>query len=400
MFRLSKILFFGARRAHPINSLSLLIFSTLLLLNTLQFPRAASASESDTKKKQIRQIETDLSREKEQFLKLGIKEKDLLGQLTEIEKKIAEKREFLEEVKQKLRLNQKELRRQQGKLKRLEKSSKEVREKLGNRLIAFYKYAKRGYVHLLASSKDLHQLRKRMKYLQVIMDDDQRLLEELADVQLKINQEIVLLKERLAIIDRMKKAESARLLSIKEELDKKVFLLMKVHKEKEFYETLVKELQVAAQNLKETLLDLDRKQKKKKMLPSGFADSKGKLPLPFNGKIIKSHDRWGVDIVNTHKGIFIQGPLGAKVKAVFPGRVDFSGWLKGYGQTIVINHGSRFFTVSAHLSQRHKEAGETVEKGAVIGLLGHTGPFESPRLYFEIRRAGTPLNPLKWVKVN
>ena len=400
MFKLPKNLFFGARRTHSINILSLLIFPILFLLSTPQFFQAASRSESDTKKKQIKQIETDLSREKEQFFKLGIKEKDLLGQLTEIEKEIAEKRKFLEEVKEKLRHNQKELKKQQGKLRRLERASKEVRGKLGNRLIAFYRYGKRGYVHLLTSSKDLHQLRKRMKYLQVIMDEDQRLLAELADVQLRINQEIALVKERLTIIEKMREVESTRLLAVKEELDKKVFLLMKVHKEKEFYETLIKELQLAARDLKETLLNLDRKQKKKKMLPSGFADSKGKLPLPFHGEIIKSHDRWGVDIVTTHKGIFIQGPLGAEVKAVFPGRVDFSGWLKGYGQTIVINHGSRFFTVSAHLSERHKEEDDMVEEGVVIGLLGSTGPFEKPQLYFELRRAGTPLNPLKWVKVN
>ncbi len=361
---------------------------------------AASTSESDKEERQIKQIETDLSREKEQFLKLGLREKDILGQLAEIEEKIAEKRKLLEDIKEKLRLNQKNLKGQQEKLGHLEQSSEAVRERLGRRLTAFYRYAKRGYVHILTTSQDVEQLRRRMKYLQVIMDGDQKLLQQLAEVEQEINQEIALIEERVAIIDGMKKAQSARLLSIKEEQDKKVFLLMKVHNEKEFYETLVKELQNASQNLKVTLLDLDRKQEKKTMLPSGFANSKGRLPLPFHGKIIQSHDRLGVDIVKTHKGIFIQGPLGSEVRAVFPGRVDFSGVLKGYGQTIVINHGSRFFTVSAHLSERYKEEGDAVEMGTVIGLLGHSGPFEKPRLYFEIRRAGRPLNPLKWVKVD
>jgi septal ring factor EnvC (AmiA/AmiB activator) len=409
VLRLLRNILLGAKRSHPTNALrgvglssipALAIFSSFFLLLTPHFSLAASSSEADTEQKQIRQIETDLSREKEQFLKLGIREKDLLGQLAEIEKKIAEKRQFLQEIKEKLRLNQKALKRQQKKLKDLERSSKAVRERLSKRLTAFYKYGKRGYVHILTTSQDVEQLRRMMKYLQVVMDGDQKLLQQLAAVEQEINQEIALIEERVAIIDGMKKAERARLSSIKEEQDKKVFLLMKVHNEKEFYETLVKELQHASQNLKVTLLDLDRKQKKKTTLPSDFANSKGKLPLPFNGKIIKGHDRWGVDIVKTHKGIFIQGPLGSEVRAVFPGRVDFSGWLKGYGQTIVINHGSRFFTVSAHLSERYREEGDTVERGAVIGLLGHTGPFEKPRLYFEIRRAGTPLNPLKWVKVD
>ena len=379
---------------------SILILCCFIFLLEPLGSLATSTSESDNEEKQIERIETDLSREKEQFLKLGIREKDLLGQLAESDKKIAEKAKLLQDIKEKLQLNQKALKEQQEKLRQLEQSSKRVRERLGKRVTAYYKYAKRGYVHILSTSQDVEQLRRRMKYLQVIMDGDQKLLQQLAEVEQEINKEVALIEERVAIIDGMKKAESARLLSIKEEQDKKVFLLMKVHSEKEFYETLVKELQQASQNLRVTLLDLDRKQKKKTMLPSGFAHSKGRLPLPFHGKIIESQDRLGVDIVKTHKGIFIQGPLGAEVKAVFPGRVDFSGWLKGYGQTIVINHGSRFFTVSAHLSERYMEEGDAVEAGTVIGLLGHTGPFEKPRLYFEIRRAGTPLNPLKWIKVD
>jgi septal ring factor EnvC (AmiA/AmiB activator) len=407
VFRLLRNILLRVNRSHSTNALTgvglsfiptLLIFSFFPSLLIPQFSLATPSSEPE--QKQIRQIETDLSREKEQFLKLGIRERDLLGQLAEIEEKIGEKRQFLQKIKEKLQLNRKALERQQVKLRHLERSSKEVRQRLSKRLTAFYKYGKRGYVHILTTSQDVEQLRRRMKYLQVIMEGDQGLLRQLAEVEQEISQEVTLIEERVAIIDGMKKAESARLLSIKEEQDKKVFLLMKVHSEKEFYETLVKELQHASQNLKVTLLDLDRKQKKKTALPSDFANSKGKLPLPFNGKIIKSHDQWGVDIVKMHKGIFIQGPLGSEVRAVFAGRVDFSGWLKGYGQTIVINHGSRFFTVSAHLSERFREEGDTVEKGTVVGLLGHTGPFEKPRLYFEIRRAGTPLNPLKWVKVN
>ena len=88
------------------------------------------------------------------------------------------------------------------------------------------------------------------------------------------------------------------------------------------------------------------------------------------------------------------------MKAIFPGRVDFSGRLKGYGETVIINHGSRYFTVSAYLSERHRKEGDMVKRGEVIGLLGDAGPSEDPQLYFELRRAGTPLNPLNWVKVH
>ena len=380
--------------------LGLPVFSAFLFFLMGPFPPDASSYDSDTKKKQIEQMETDLTREKEQSSKLEIKEQDLLGQLAEIEKRIAEKRRSLEQVKEELRVSQKELRSQEMKLERLEEASSGIRSKLAERLVAFYKYAKRGYVHLFVSSSNIDELRKRMKYLQVIMAEDQRLLAESAELQQEINKEIMLVRERLSVIEGMKKAENARVLAVKEELDNKVLLLMRVHEEKEFHDTLVEELQLGAENLGETLLSLDREQKEKNSLPSGFADSKGKLPLPLQGKIMEKQDWWGVDVVNTHKGIFIQGSLRAEVKSIFPGRVDFSGWLRGYGETVIINHGSRYFTVSAYLSERHRKEGDMVKRGDVIGLLGDAGPSENPQLYFEIRRAGTSLNPLRWVKVH
>lgn len=385
----------GIFRVHRVPFIFSILFSLIVL-----FPLIAASYDSDIKKKQIERIETDLSREKEQSLKLEIKEQDLLGQLEEIEKRIAEKRKSVEKVKEALRLNRNELKNQEMKLGHLEEVASVVRSKLAERLVAFYKYAKRGYVHLFVSSSNMDQLRKRRKYLEVIMAEDQRLLAESAKLQQEINEEIILVREKVNVIEEMKKAESAQALAVKQELDNKVLLLMKVHEEKEFHDTLVEELQLGAENLGETLLSLDREQKEKKSLPTGFEDSKGKLPLPFQGKIMKNQDWWGVDMVNTHKGLFIQGPLREEVKSVFAGRVDFSGRLRGYGETIIINHGLRYFTIFAYLAERHKKEGDMVQKGEVVGLLGDGAPSESPQLYFEIRRAGTPLDPLKWVKVH
>ena len=408
------LIFFMARRPYAIHSLKavkpfyilglLVVLPLMFSLTPFRLSHAGSLTtsnkKSDIKKDQIRQIETDLSREREQFLIFGTKEKNLLRQLTDIEKEITKKRELLKELKGKIDHNKKELKRQQGRLRRLESSLNEMKERLGQRLIAFYKHAKRGYVQLLATSKDLGQLRKRMKYLHIIMREDQQLLKEMVDVQLRIKRGISRKRERLAIIDTLKSTEVRRMQSLRERLDKKVILLMKIHKEREFYETAVKELQSAAQNLRETLLNLERIEEKRRLQLSGFKDSKGELPLPFDGEIIKSNHPPGYKNLNIHRGIYIKGPLGAGVKAIFLGRVDFSGWLKGYGQTIVINHGSRFFTISACLSQRNKEVGDMVERGEVIGLLGQADTFSGPSLYFEMRRAGINLDPRKWLKVD
>ena len=65
---------------------------------------------------------------------------------------------------------------------------------------------------------------------------------------------------------------------------------------------------------------------------------------------------------------------------------------------VIINHGSRYFTISAQLSERMKEEGEQVKSGEVIGLVGRNGSSRNARVYFEIRKAGKSLDPLVWLK--
>ena len=379
----------------------ILIFMTMtFVLFFVVSNNNVSASEKEDKKKQIEKIETEISIEKEKYLQFGIKEKNLLGQLSALEKGIDEKKRLLESLKRKISLTKRDLIVQQEKLNQSELALQTIEERLNKRLVAFYKYAKRGYVQLLATSAGLEEFRKRIKYLKVITEEDIRLFKQMVAIQMYNKKEMLRISEKIVAIDQMEQAEHERLISIQQDLDTKVIFLMKIHEEKEFYATVVKELQLAAKDLKRTLIKLDKKKEISKKLPTGFAKLKGKLPMPVKGKVIKGNSGLGAGLKDTHKGIYIGGPIGAEVKAIYPGRVDFSGWLKGYGQIIVINHGSRFFTLSAHLSHRDKEKGDMVKRGEVIGLLGQTESLEGPRLYFEIRNKGDTLNPFTWLKVN
>lgn len=358
---------------------------------------ASPASDPRIKRDQIERIETDLSREKEQFLKFDEREKDLLEQLANLEKETVEKKRRLSELEEKINLSKGELANLQMRLKQTEGSLTDVEERVGRRLTAFYKYARRAYFRVLTTSKDLDELGRRIFYLKIILSGDLHLLRDMDAVKQKHKQGMLSVQEKLSNIEQMEKEEGNRLLSIKEDLDKKVVLLMKIHKEREFYETAVKELELASQNFRETLLSLEKDEGKQKYLPSNFAASRGKLSLPINGKIIAGIDSGKQ---SAPKGIYIEGAPGSGVKAIFPGRVDFSGQIKGYGQLVVINHGSRFFTVVAQLSSRNKQEGDMVNMGDVIGFMGREESNEIPRLYFEIRMGGVNLDPLEWLKLN
>jgi hypothetical protein len=96
-----------------------------------------------------------------------------------------------------------------------------------------------------------------------------------------------------------------------------------------------------------------------------------------------------------HTGVDIASGWGAPVRAAKGGVVHFVGWMIGYGRLIVVDHGNGLQTFYAHLSTALVHVGARVEQGELIGRVGSTGWSTGPHLFFEVRRYGVPLDPLR-----
>ncbi len=86
-----------------------------------------------------------------------------------------------------------------------------------------------------------------------------------------------------------------------------------------------------------------------------------------------------------HTGIDIAAPWGTPVRAPLAGRVEYTGWQGGYGNTVVLLHDNGLRTLYAHLSRATVSRGQTVAAGEVVGLAGATGNATGPHLHFEVR---------------
>ncbi len=378
-----------------------MIIALISIIFWVPFSVAGKLTEAEIKKQQIEQIENDLKLEKEKYLKYDVKEKDLLEELTHIESEISERKKRLDELESEISVKKSELARQQKTLNEIQSELDKNEELLAQRMVAFYKNAKRGYLRVLLSTNDLNVLNHNMKYLRVIMHEDRNVMNTLGLRKAEYSRQMADIKGQLDAVSRLEEAENQSLNELKQALEKEVLLLARIHNEKEFYGVAVNELQSAADSMKETIANLENISRRQKItLPSDFGKSKGRLPLPVKGKILKDIKKIGERVVENSKGIYIDAPAGTQVMAVFSGRVDYSGVLKGYGQVIVINHGERYFTISAYLNELKKNRGDTVSVGDVIGYVGEAGLSTGPALYFEIRKGDENLNPLKWLKVN
>lgn len=374
----------------------------LILADTTPGIPASSSKEPVQTPVQVQRLETELFKEKQKFQLFNVKEKDLLSRLSTIEKEVAGKRLELAAIQKEIKRSASVLRSLQKEKGTFERSLRAVEEKLMERLVALYKYARRGYMKILATATALDQFRLRVKYLKAVMQEDRRALEALVAEKGEQEKRIALLREQLSVIQSTGDQAKKRLTTLKKDLEDKVIFLMKTHKEKEFYETAIKELEAGAESLKNTLSDLEKKPDtyRENVGASTFLKQKGRLPLPLEGKIFEGNQVLGVSAGRIRRGIYIESKGDGEVQCIFPGRVAFSGRLKGYGEIVIVDHGSRFFTIFAELNQRMKKNGDQVVSGDVIGLAGSQDQAGLKRLYFEIRHGEAILNTAKWLKTS
>ena len=118
------------------------------------------------------------------------------------------------------------------------------------------------------------------------------------------------------------------------------------------------------------------------------------LIWPCDGVVVSGFGmRWG----RMHEGIDINCPYGAPNRAAAAGTVIYAGWLGGYGNLVVVDHGNGLSTAYAHASAILVSVGQTVSQGETVSLVGATGHVTGPHLHFEVRINGVAVDPLLYL---
>jgi len=165
------------------------------------------------------------------------------------------------------------------------------------------------------------------------------------------------------------------------------------------------ELSMNEQRLTYVLSDLEelrnRRQVENIPAPNQLTELSGQLEWPVRGELVRGfgrsvHPRFKT--VTVSNGVNIAARRGAPVAGVATGTVEYTDRLPGFGQCVILDHGSGYYTLYAHLDRVFVTAGAEIARGQVIAEVGQPESGESSQLYFEIRHGKTPLDPLDWLR--
>jgi septal ring factor EnvC (AmiA/AmiB activator) len=181
---------------------------------------------------------------------------------------------------------------------------------------------------------------------------------------------------------------------------KKTILLTLVRTQTKLHQQAAREMQAAAEKLSLSIVAIKNKNQ---FFEQGFLLNKGSIPPPIDGTLItlfqqEKKNRLGIE--RKSNGIELKASNGTKVIAVESGTVIFSGYLRGYGNTVIIHHGFQYFTVTSRIEKIMAHRGQEVKTGDTIGIVGDTAMLFDEGLYFEIRHGKQSLDPLLWLNPN
>lgn len=311
--------------------------------------------------------------------------------------------------------------------KQLAEATKELSEKhtiLKNRVRDIYINGQISYLDVLFGAQDFGDFLTRMDLLKRVMIHDSELVESVLAYQTQIKEVGKQLEADKRIQEELTtKAQEAMNIKL-EKVAKQQALIDLMQNDKEIYNNQYDEMMASSEevqrliNAKEEEMrraaEAARRQAEQEARASqakrnkNAPDSGGYVMQNFGGKMIwpisgsitsefgwRTHPIFGSQ--RFHSGLDIGGDYGMAIHAAASGVVIEAGWIGGYGNTIMIEHGSGIVTLYGHNESLAVSVGQQVSQGEVVAYCGSTGNSTGPHCHFEVRVNGEPVNPLDYL---
>ena len=286
-----------------------------------------------------------------------------------------------------------------------------LRARYKKRIVNSYRKGRLTDLEKVFSSTTWRQAIYRTQYLKIISDIEKKLTNQIESLLIQISQqklelEAVLRNNLKLVRDKQQQISSYRDMRIDREKE-----LNRIRNDKKALSNYIEEKEAGIVQLesiiKKVLEDKARferelriRKQQEALKTKSFKALKGQLPWPAEGRIITKFGRqWNSKLKTTteNPGIDIKGQPGSPIRTVLGGVVTTITYIRGYGTTIIVDHGGGFYTVYSHVTNIQTVVDGQVRNGDIIAYMGDSGSINGSKLHFEIWGKGQKLDPEKWL---
>ena len=390
-----------------------------LLINTLIFTSFIFSQESrrdfdaelDYQSEAINNVRKEIEETRRRIKSEKKKEKSTARRLTNIDKEISLTDKLYTQLKQELGKTETDIDKLSTAIQANEHQLEILRDRYAVRVVQMYKKGTLADIEKLFSSSSWRQAVYRTKYMGVISNIDQKTQNKIKSLLIDIGRQRIGLESSYRNKVRLKKDQEDSKVTLRANRKKRQQELDKIRNNQSELTKYLEEKQAGMQELESLLKKIrqerssydraDRIRKQQAALKTEtFGKLKGQLPWPAAGRVVKRFGRtWNSERKTTteNPGIDIKGKPGSPVRSVIGGIITTITYIRGYGTTIIIDHGGGFYTVYSHVTNVETIEESEVKAGDIIAYMGEAGTIDGSKLHFEICGHGQKLNPEKWL---
>jgi murein hydrolase activator len=385
-----------------LKAVSLIHFLALILLLPVA-TGTAGAQESNPAKAEaeLKAVRSQIDKVRAEMEKDSSRRDKLSREIEESEKSVSSARVELEKLRRE-RAAHTTRRAELAGLRRKEESAlARDREALAGQIRAAHMIGQEEPLKLLLNQKDPAQAGRVLTYYQYFgrarASQIAAINGHIAELN-TLDEQLATEEERLTALEAEQKGEVAKLQSARDRRGKALATLEAESKNRAKELERLKDQQGGLEKLvRELRRALERVDKFPTDSKDAFARLRGKLAWPVSGKLLASFGQVRAGGMKWD-GVLVSGNQGTAVRAVYHGRVVYADWLSGLGLLTIIDHGDGYLSLYGHNERLYKDVGEKVTAGDTIATVGDSGGRQTPALYFEIRKAGRPVDPRPWFR--
>jgi len=359
----------------------------------------------------INSLKTELKQLRLKIKTAESRERSTVNRLSSIDKEISLTNKLIQSLKYEEGKARKTIYQLKEDILKNENELESLRIRYKQRVLKSYKKGNLSDLEKVFSSTTWRQAIYRTHYLKLISNIEKKITKKIEKLLVDISRQKVELEVLLRDNLNLKRDKQTQMTSYRNMRVNREKELNRIRNDKNALTSYVSEKEEGIQQLekiiKRVLEDKARferelriRQQQETLKTKSFKALKGQLPWPADGRIISKFGRqWNPKLKTTteNPGIDIKGKPGSSIKTVLGGVVTTITYIRGYGTTIIVDHGGGFYTVYSHVTNIQTQVDSEVRSGDVIAYMGDSGSVNGSKLHFEVWGKGQKLDPEKWL---